>query len=548
MLSSQKYYPEGATGTTGAGNTLQIWRASEFIHDTDPVPTHADNVKWKQIWPAAAPSNLTAEEQAAWRTAIGTAEPTDARKERIAFQATGRADSADGDATRPRVIDLAPIATDPISVVAGDGDPEFITASGTDDFTLGPNVYLGYFEGDIRTRSANNAAYIQIVDDADPSTTLIQSSTAFIRGQHTERVTKILVFNLSAETTVRARLRCEQGDVQLQANSRLTLVRLSGDPSSVAALEAQLEEAENNIAELEAVDATTQDIQGRIGLAITDILVGAHETTSWANAGSDAEGGIALSSTLTLDAAKAASYATSVTTPPAGSFYLTRVPAGFDPRKARTRNPTTHFGNLDNPFNEMRALGSDDNWDYYAEAVLHFGTLTLQLNKARVVGVNTWDGKLGPNAVASLPHGDALLWEHTAQSSDWHNSNGPQLGSGVSTAIYNGIGGDNPWSRLEAEVKWTQTIQSVGHEHVGLITFPGWRSGTILPARPVRLHGQGRIGGQQNTSTMNAVLKLVSRNDEMTNPSHLFIEGFNTPGDTGIGAATQITVKLWGVR
>ena len=142
---------------------------------------------------------------------------------------------------------------------------------------------------------------------------------------------------------------------------------------------------------------------------------------------------------------------------------------------------------------------------------------------------------------------NTLLWEHTAEARDWHPT-GVQLGAGVSTAVYNGLGGDDPWTRLEAEVKWTETRQSLGYEHIGLITFPGWRSGSILPARPVRLHGQGRFGGLTNTSTLNAILSLVSRNDERTNPSHLFIENFNPGGDTGIVAGTDVTVRLWGVR
>ncbi len=140
-----------------------------------------------------------------------------------------------------------------------------------------------------------------------------------------------------------------------------------------------------------------------------------------------------------------------------------------------------------------------------------------------------------------------LLWTHTTRADDYHPS-GVQLGSGVSTAIYNGIGGDDPWTELRLEVRWTQVRQSLSYEHIGLIAFPTWIGGTILPARPVRLHGQGRFGGLDNTSTLNAILSLVSRNDEQTNASHLFIENFNPGGDTGVVAATQVTVRLWGIR
>ncbi len=53
VVSQQAYYPEGAMGKTGAGTTLKIWMASEFILDTDPLPTDSNNTKWKQIWPSS---------------------------------------------------------------------------------------------------------------------------------------------------------------------------------------------------------------------------------------------------------------------------------------------------------------------------------------------------------------------------------------------------------------------------------------------------------------------------------------------------------------
>ncbi len=481
-------------------------------------------------------------------------EPRDARKERVAFEASARVDADDGDSTRPRTADLAPIATDPISVVSGAGDAEFITAAGADDITVSAGVYLGYFEGSLQTRSNNNSSVIQIVDDADPSSTLIQSSTIFIRGMTTERVTKIIVFNLAAETKVRVRLRCEAGDVQTSGQSTLTLVRLTGDPSSVAALEAQQEQAETDIAELEADVARIEETElPPLERAVRDIIV--HTKTrslGLRDVNTDgSEGGIAFRSSWDLDAAQAATYtAPTVAAASATGDALFRIPIANDARRYEVviaglgTDTLSHLA--------IRRF-HDASWQYWDAANFQGEfAVSLRYNPQQVTVTTEWDGDFGEHAAeqathAVFGHQNVLLWEHTARADAWHPS-GERLASGVSTKIYAGIGGDTPWRGLEAEIRWTERRNSVDYEHIGLITFPGWRTGSISTSNPVRLHGFGRFGGLDQTSTLNAILSLVRRNDERTSASHLFIEGFNPDGNTGIVAATMVTVRLFGIR
>ena len=737
VLSTQKYYPEGATGKTGAGNTLKIWRASEFIHSSDPLPTASGNVKWKQIWPPHdAPVGLSDEQQAAWRTAIGTAEVRDARKERIKFSVTARVDDADGNPTRPRFIDFSPLATDPIEVISGDGDPEFITnpRSNSDDtdFTFESNVYLLYWNGSIITSATHSKVQIELVDDSDGTTVLAQSSTTYLRGNNkTFELSKFMVLSLSSDTAVRLRLRNVEGDFKANASS-LSAVRLTGDPTQVGVLEGQVSDLETEVSDLqEDVSANTASIRTGVANAekfasdlIANLVFGdAGSVDDWPedsppgdNAPQRMFVSEKLSSTYTVPAAntKATTDQSLTINHEPGLYELTtgtainQIEIEVGKKNAVDGGSDVDYGasqrlfdwHKDQHFRHVPSVGkvlhsplgsgvsgfveltNGSSHDSYAmlleeslwQAWTTFGNRTFfaHMNRTKQDGTvlhqavelggndpviqsngvsyrvfspfapipsaaqhflrNAYEENQGDTAEAiaarkvsiyfnatandtttrfflgnslkgytlveteygverpvlsptvrhlvrlsesaynnlatkdsdtiyvvegvgiyagenllGSPSEDVLLWEHTAQSSDWHPS-GEQLGSGVSTAIYNGIGGDNPWSRIEAEIKWTETRNSVGHEHVGIIVFPGWRKGTILPARPLRLHGQGRIGGEQNTSTMNAVLKLVARNDEMTNPSHLFIEGFNTPGDTGIGSNTQITVKLWGVR
>ncbi len=678
VLSSQKYYPEGATGKTGSGASLQIWRASEFIQSSDPLPTAAGNTKWKSIWSAAlgrAPRDIdrlklaagdivvgeklipswglvnangaegglwfsnspdlngakaatyTAPTLAApsggaffvarvpagsdprqfiirepsstfgdidahlneihflgtdgtwdyyedavrlfgnislrrsthttgvntWAGKLGELaleqvddrlpEPTDARKEQVWFDAEG--------GTNQNGSELTPRATNPIVVAHGEGAAQYISNVNGNDFRLAAGHYLLIYKAMIDARGNHTVAQV-LLRKASDDTVLESSSSSYFRSAGADAdITKVMTAVLDQNTKVNLLLRSETGSAGTTGESSLSVVQLSGDPTSVAALENQVNRLTTDVAGLEAtVDDITDTALPRLSAATTDIIAGEDLGATWVNVNSDdSEGGLALGATAgeSLDDARALTYVAPQVAGN-GTFMIIRIPAGADPRTYRVHD-TADALSVYYLVSHDRFIGSHGGWDYY-EFITRVGTsetITLQLSK-HTTGLTTWDGKLGDKAFASIKaKRDVLLWEHTAQASEWHPT-GVQLGSGVSTAVYNGIGGSNPWSRLEVEVKWTETRQSVGYEHIGLITFPAWRKGTILPARPVRLHGEGRFGGLNDTSTLNAILSLVSRNDERTNPSHLFIEGFNPAGSTGIVAATQITVRLYGVR
>ncbi len=349
VISQQAYYPEGALAKTGAGTTLKIWMASEFVHDTDPLPTAANNVKWKQIWPSAQdepalrrgiesflgnarlrvveelgktivinpedttkktitlPEVLAAHSGAMLRFIIqtgagetadirvpnsgsiieqdGTAVTTlafsdehnghvidlevigadqwrvtnrfpdaplqtsDARKERIAFLQTGQADA---DGTNPYRVFA--IGSDAVTVVAGTGGPEFLTGVDTNPnnphWTVAANVYLVYWQGRVRTREGNNQLRIQIVKESDDAV-LAESSSTYLRGNSaTHSVTKLMVLHLDADTEVKGRILADTGLLNVNGAHSLTFVRLTGDPTSVAAIEESLETLETQVSEL----------------------------------------------------------------------------------------------------------------------------------------------------------------------------------------------------------------------------------------------------------------------------------------------------------
>ena len=720
VLATQKYYPEGATGKTGAGDTLKIWRASEFIHDTDPVPTAAGNTKWKQIWPPTAPGNLTDAEKAEWRNAIGAPSPTSARKERISFR-----DTASGSTT----IELTPVSVDPISVVVGEGAAQFLSGVSGNDWNVKAGSYLVEIVADVAGGGSN--ATIQFdLRDASNDAVLKHTSASYLHNQrHT--LTKLLTIDLAADTNVNMVRDMVRGAARVRS-ATATFSLLRGDASSVATLEQQVEDAEDDIAEIE-VDVAANAAAIRAGVANAEAfasnLVGnlvfgdAGSVTEWpedAPPAADAAQRIFVAETLTrsytVPAAnsKDTSDATVAISHEPGLYELTtgaainQIEIEVDKSAAVDGGSDTDYGATLRVFNWHRdrhfrhvptvgkvlhsPLGSavsgfveltnGASHDSYAmllenslwQAWTVFGERTFfaHMNRTKQDGTamheavelggndpvvtvhgvsyrvfspfapiplakqhflrNAYEENQGDTAAAiaarkvtiyfngaaddtstrfflgnaskgytlvetaygterpvlsptvrhltavnktdydalstkdattiyavegqGLYHGPTLLgrpsqtvllWDHTARADAWHPS-GEQLAAGVTTKIYEGIGGDKPWWRLEAEIKWTQTRNSLGYEHIGLITFPAWRQGEILSARPLRLHGEGRFGGLDNTSTLNAILNLVSRNDEITNPSHLFIEGFNPGGDTGIVATTQITVRLWGVR
>lgn len=173
-----------------------------------------------------------------------------ARKERITFGATGRAD-ADGTNTSRSFL---PVPTDPVTVVAGTGDPEFL--SGVDDnpnnphWTVAANVYLLYWTGVIRTRENNNQFRIQVLRESNDAL-LTETSSTYLRGSSaTHQLTKLMVLHLAADTDVKLSILADNGEVNTDGNSSLTFVRLTGDPTSIAAIEESLETLETQVSEL----------------------------------------------------------------------------------------------------------------------------------------------------------------------------------------------------------------------------------------------------------------------------------------------------------
>ena len=175
---------------------------------------------------------------------------SDARKERITFGATGRAD-ADGTNTSRSFL---PVPSDPVTVVAGTGDPEFL--SGVDDnpnnphWTVAANVYLLYWTGVIRTRENNNQFRIQVLRESNDAL-LTETSSTYLRGSSaTHQLTKLMVLHLAADTDVKLSILADNGEVNTDGNSSLTFVRLTGDPTSIAAIEESLETLETQVSEL----------------------------------------------------------------------------------------------------------------------------------------------------------------------------------------------------------------------------------------------------------------------------------------------------------
>ncbi len=190
---------------------------------------------------------------------------SDARKERITFGDTGRAD-ADGTNTSRSFL---PIPTDPISVIAGTGDPEFL--SGVDDnpnnphWTVAANVYLLYWTGTIRTRENNNTFRIRLLKESNDDL-LTETSSTFLRGSSaTHQLTKLMVLHLDVDTDAKLTIQADSGEVNADGNSSLTFVRLTGDPTSVAAIEADLQTLENTVSELQS-DVSSNTSQIRVGV------------------------------------------------------------------------------------------------------------------------------------------------------------------------------------------------------------------------------------------------------------------------------------------
>ena len=139
----------------------------------------------------------------------------------------------------------------------------------------------------------------------------------------------------------------------------------------------------------------------RLKLATNDIIVGEKIVPGWANvASSGAEGGLWASQSPSISGAKAATYtAPTLAAGQGGAFMVARIPTGDDPRQFIMREPSSTFGNIDTHLNEINHIGGDAAWDYYENAVRLFGNISL-LKSSHTTGVNTWDGKLGPNAGA----------------------------------------------------------------------------------------------------------------------------------------------------
>ena len=153
-------------------------------------------------------------------------------------------------------------------------------------------------------------------------------------------------------------------------------------------------------------------------------------------------------------------------------------------------------------------------------------------------------------AVDAYPGGQrqTLLWSAEERADSFHPT-GLQLPSGLNQKIFGPIRSTTgtPWVRFELELRWQERHSGTDYHHYGIITFPSWRQGSETDDINVYLHGQGRFGGVGNTSTLNAIFNLGQPSTFNSQTGRLFVENFN-PSDTGIVAATMITIRLWGIR
>ena len=118
------------------------------------------------------------------------------RVERITFQAVADGSGSTEEAT--------PIATDPISVINGEGDPEIISNVSSNDFDVAAGVYLIDFE--IEADSQSNAFMTVRILDASDNSILAYSGSPKLTGAGVEHVSERAFLVLDTDTTVTVQL------------------------------------------------------------------------------------------------------------------------------------------------------------------------------------------------------------------------------------------------------------------------------------------------------------------------------------------------------
>lgn len=149
--------------------------------------------------------------------ATGVADPT--RAERVTFQAVAQTNALQW---------ATPITTDPVTVAAGTGDPEIITAvSGNPaiDLSVTAGVYLIDIVGEMDGAGANNDCVFWLTDT---SGNILDASTPVALDSSERTMGAKLALVLEADTDVRIRLRPLSGQTAIAANWTATFIRWGG--------------------------------------------------------------------------------------------------------------------------------------------------------------------------------------------------------------------------------------------------------------------------------------------------------------------------------
>ena len=138
------------------------------------------------------------------------------RAERITFDAiASTANAANG----------IPIATDPITVISGSGDPEFLSDVSNADFMLAAGTYLIDIIAEM-TGSRNNADCLFYITDT--SNNIIDASTTISPDTTARQIGAKLAIVLTVDTEVRIRLRPLHESISIAANWTATFIRWGG--------------------------------------------------------------------------------------------------------------------------------------------------------------------------------------------------------------------------------------------------------------------------------------------------------------------------------
>lgn len=121
--------------------------------------------------------------------------------------------------------------------------------------------------------------------------------------------------------------------------------------------------------------------------------------TTWSDATSDTEGGVAIGgSKFSLSGAQGASYTTDADFSVANRFFAARIPAGADPQQYRLALIGTDNRSYYELVNHLERLGADDDWQYYTHTTpLGAGVISTALQIAPSVahvGNSTYLGNL----------------------------------------------------------------------------------------------------------------------------------------------------------